>query len=549
MRREVKRVLWVDDRPETEARELFVIDETKQVGLMIEAIDEISSNHLYDYDTIVFDINFENGITVPEEIVEKLSREIYLNLNDNIRESLINMGGYLLCIYLLERGYPVNQVAFLTGHTGMMDGLKAYCTTDEVKLTKEEIVAEYHKAWNDAGDGDDAEDIFIRKIKSLPVSEEYFAHNTIEYCERLLESHKDEELRNYINKIVTKPITNIYEKNTSDKVMYRFHEANLKAPQFFTKKEYYIRGHDIDDAKRWLNEGRTEDRLARWLVMYAGHHIKSLFEEDYNDMMAQVTQLFSNMNTDAGIQSAFSQLYNLFYGLRDIEEREPYYQAIAAMLMPFGNSLRHVDYNASSAGDNYVKVQRAFAKFSRQARNYCAHCYFGSSVSNKTALFIIMGALSSVLSKNQRHDLDDIWYKKAGNIVSTGAEYSVVDNIRKIKDLCETLLSAGNIDLSRVFRRRSPNSYAEYSPVDVMTALGWNCEMDPLNEQDTSVREAYFAFTLAAFIVKWFEGLSEEEIRNRYGEGIRVIFQLSNEIVAEYNYPYSSYSVPADELV
>ena len=54
--RNIKRVLWVDDHPETEVSSLFRDDETKQVSLMENAIEEISSRYLYDYDTIVFDI-------------------------------------------------------------------------------------------------------------------------------------------------------------------------------------------------------------------------------------------------------------------------------------------------------------------------------------------------------------------------------------------------------------------------------------------------------------------------------------------------------------
>ena len=69
--------------------------------------------------------------------------------------------------------------------------------------------------------------------------------------------------------------------------------------------------------------------------------------------------------------------------------------------------------------------------------------------------------------------------------------------------------------------------------------VGYNTTMNLASEQSTTVREKYFIFTLAAYIVKWFEGLSEEDVENRFGEGIRIVFEISNKIVANYVYPHT----------
>ena len=76
----IKRVLWVDDIPDNKVRSLFSPIETRQVSTMEEAIDEMSGEHLYDYDTIVFDIDFENGLPHGEKkVVEKLAKKIFLS--------------------------------------------------------------------------------------------------------------------------------------------------------------------------------------------------------------------------------------------------------------------------------------------------------------------------------------------------------------------------------------------------------------------------------------------------------------------------------------
>ena len=117
---EIRRVLWIDDVAENKAKSLFSSEETKIVGSMDEAIEEISGPHLYDYDTIVLDIDFENGIYDPQKVIERLSDYIYLDQGQRNNQFIICNGGYLLYLYLLKRGYPSDQIAFLTGNPAMV---------------------------------------------------------------------------------------------------------------------------------------------------------------------------------------------------------------------------------------------------------------------------------------------------------------------------------------------------------------------------------------------------------------------------------------------
>ena len=534
--REIKRVLWVDDCPDMEVGVLFRNDETKQVSLMEDAIKEIASDHLYEYDTIVFDIDFENGLPNPDIVIEELAKRIYLDSDNRKNDFIINNGGYLLFIYLLERGYPSKQVAFLTGNPGMLDKLREYSQRVSAGLKKEEIAHAYKKAWDDAGEGEDAWDIFLKNVESLPVSKEYISEDAILQCTDWLEKNDYESLKEYIYSISPKPITAIDVQNTGDLMIYRFHEANLEPPVFFTKRRNYIRDHDKGDAEAWLERGRTEDRRTRWLILSAGNIVKSLFDEDQDGMRHQIGQLFSGINTDPGIWSSFSQLYNLFYSLRNIEQRGPYYQAISAMLIPFDKSPVNSGNNAV-IGDNYINVRRALARLSKQARNYCAHNYFGSSISNKTALFIIMGTMSAVLSESQRESVDDYWYKNVKEIILQDHSYDCAANIQKIDDLCNALISNEYINMARAFQYSVPGTYEEYTPRDILRVLGYNTRMDLEHEISTSRREAYYLFTLAAYVAKWFEGLSEEELSYTYGEGIGIMFQISNKTIDEYEYP------------
>ena len=535
---EIKRILWVDDHPEIEVSSLFNDGETKKVRLMIDAVKEISSSHLYDYDTIVLDIDFSNGVPDVDAIAEELSKRIYLapDLPEK-NKYIINNGGDLLFIYLLERGYPSKQVAFLTGNPGMLEKLRDYHRKSSANMSNEDIALAYQTAWNDAGDGDDAWDLFVEKIESLPVADEYISEDAIIQCSDYLENNNYEKLKQFISGISPKQVSGNDVKNTGDMMIYRFHEANLESPAFFTKKENYIKGHDKEDAEHWLKDNRTRDRVARWLILSAGYHVKKLFDQDQNAMKTQMANLFSDVETDPGIWSSFSQLYNLFYGLRDIDQKEPYYQAISAMLIPFDKSPYSSGPNATAPGANYDKVQKAFARFSKQCRNYCSHNYFGSSITNETALFIIMGTLAAVLNSSQRLDFDS-WFKNAETQFVTNGTYNIQSNLTKIDAIGSSLYSNSEINQDAFNKLHLPNSYAACNPWQMLQAIGYNTKMDLTHEQSSEVREKYFVFTLSAYIVKWFAGISEQDVLSQFGKGIEIIYKVANEIVDAYVYPH-----------
>lgn len=534
--REIKRVLWVDDHPEIEVSNLFRDSETKKVRLMGDAVKEISSSHLYDYDTIVFDIDFGNGLPDPDEVIAELTKKIYLEPSQKKNEFIINNGGYLLFIYLLERGYPSQQVAFLTGNPAMLDILKEYSCKKFTLRSKEEIVAEYKKAWDTAKAKDNDWHLFVKSIMSLPVEEEYNSLKAINKCSEYLENEDYDGLKEYISTISPKVATESTVQNTGDKMIYRFHNANLEPPAFFTKKDVFIRGHDKGEAAQWLEKHRTKDKLTRWLILSAGYHVKSLFDKDQVSMKSQIASLFSGASSDPGIWSSFSQLYNLFYGIREFKQKEPYYQAISAMLIPFSNTPKKSKRLATLSGVNYTDVQRAFAWFSKQTRNYCAHNLFGTSVSNETAIFIIWGTLIGILSSNQRACFSN-WFANANEQYKSCGTYTITNNIAKIDKLGTALYEHNRIDDKEINAGIIPSQYSSDKPLEMLRALGYNKQMNMINEPSSTVRERYYVFTLAAYVVKWFDGLTEQDVCSRFGKEIELIYRVSNEIVDSYEYP------------
>lgn len=532
---EVKRVLWVDDYPENRVNSMFLKDETKNVSTMDEAINEIAGEHLYDYDTIVLDIDFENGLPNGEKnIIEKLSGKIYLNKDQRDKNFIINNGGYLLFLYLLEKGYPSEQVAFLTGNVGIISQLKAYHQQSLGQMSREEIFEAFVSAW---GENSEDLDAFEEKINALPVDKKYKDSDFVYDCAELLDGGDIKGVRNKIEEVVPTMVTGNLQ-NTGDMMIFRFHEANLESPAYFSKNENDIEGHNRKDAQKWLDENRTDDRLTRWLLLYVGNYVEQLFKSNPIEMGIQVGNIFVDISGDPGIRSSFRQMYFVFDGLRNIQRRGVYYQAVSAMLIPFDNKPQSSDPKVNPYNNGDDKIRNLFARFSKQARNYCAHNYFGSSISNQTTLYLLMGTVTAVLVKNQREGIGS-WYQNVREKYKSDTGYSIADNRNKIDTLIDNLEKRGQIDKDNA--HTTGKLCQDYNAWEMLRAFGYN---DIIKTQEsTTVREKYYLFTLAAYIVKWFDGLDEELVGRSFGSALKSVYELSNEIVNDYGYPTELLSV------
>ena len=528
---DIKRVLWIDDYPKNKASYMFPNAETKIVSTMDEAIDEIAGKHLYDYDTIVLDIDFENGLPHGErKVLAELSKKLFLNKDQKNKKFIINNGGYLLFLYLLEKGYPSDQVAFLTGNPGIIGQLKAYTNQNRNQMSKEEIVDAFQLAWDE--NGDDIEG-YMEQIDSLPIDVKYKDSEFVLDCAAALDKQDVSKVKDLIFQVIPSMVTGNIQ-NTGDMMIFRFHEANLESPVYFSKNDNDIDGHNKTDAETWLKSHRTNNMITRWLLLDAANYVEQLYRDNQNAMEGQVALLFDKDN-DPGICSAFRQMFFVFDGLRNVERRGVYYQAISAMLIPFDRDIKKVESTEYEYDYRYNQVRRMFARLSKQARNYCAHNRFGVTLSNKTVLFIIACTLLGVLNKDQAEN-KEIWFEKMHQVVCPDHEYSIPDNDHKIDELCQVLIHNDLIDTSSAHVERNQS---RYRPIEILRALGYNTRMDPSVETNTSVREEYFVFTLAAFIVKRLGALADGDEIRRYGRSVELVYQIANEIVHDYQYPHA----------
>jgi len=541
--RKIKRILWVEDNQDiTRAANLFPDVETKKVSTMDEAIKEIAGPHLYDYDTIVLDIDFENGLPNGAEfVVEELSKKLYLDKSQDqhTNKFLMDNGGYLLCLYLLEKGYPSDQIAFLTGNPGIIEFLQRYTLENINQLSKDEIIELIEETWDNIWDGNDSSiEVFTDAVDQLPIRSEYKI-DSVSYAEALYCEDR-EELEKLITSVEVKTPTKSI-KNTGDIMIYRFHGANLEPPRYFSKNDNDIEGHNYIDAKEWLLKQRTENRLTRWLTLEATNYIEQLFKDD-SSMNRQVAFLFNGSRNDPGIRSAFRQMFFVFDGLRATERRGAYYQALSAMLVPFDSTPKNRRPIIETPND-YDNLRWTFAWFSKEARNYSSHNLFGSSVSNNTVLFILLGTMIAVLDKDQIAAFQ-YWIDIIKNeFFVNECEVDLAEAIGKVDNYVGKLSSEGHISVDNPKIKKLPQNLIdkenlrESQPYGVVKLLGVNSEMTVKSEQSSSKREEYYIFCLASYITKSFEGIEYSTIKEVYGDAVSSFVEIASSIVEKYSYP------------
>lgn len=551
-----KRVLWIEDNPQNEASALFPDGETRIVSSMDDAIKEIRSDRLYEYDVVVCDIDFQNGVKDVDQSVKKLKEHIYIDEKmESLHAFVLDNGGYLLYLYLLERGYPSEQVVFLTGNAGMLTRISAHQARRRESMSLAELKAEYKKAYKENSGWVD----FYNRIKEQPIAEAYRTRSVIEKVWDHLKAGEEEQVDELLDEVSDVVEIGSDIKNTGDLLLDKFYDANVQPPQIFSKRTYFNPGRDRADAGKWLIDMRTNERMTRWLLLSAGKYVSDLFEKQ------QITNTlkkiyFENELEKIGeaIRLAFGQLYSLLYGYRDIrqdqqkeeqkkEVNRPLFQAIMAALIPFEAEIQNKAEPIQIHGESdYCSVQRIFCQFSKFARNFGAHNMFGNTVSCETSLFLAMGMLAGILNKNQRKDIDHTWFAIASQQFACWNADPKENDPKKAKkiltDFCEKLRNNSNSnDNSQpqinwkgwIKKDLLAKNAADWVPEDMSKVL-----MHPKSATG-HIDEDYCVFALAGYIVLYFSGLSVEEIESRFGKGIAIMCRLSYQIVNTYH-PYEA---------
>jgi hypothetical protein len=130
-------ILWVEDNPENKQNFWFASRNVRNITDFSEA-EETIEKELNSYDVVVLDIDLRNSD--PEKVREKSNQ---FGLSPDI---FLQKSGMVLFLILLERGFPREQIIFLTGNADknnlsiLVDTISSSKDVEQIKNTTEKIL-------------------------------------------------------------------------------------------------------------------------------------------------------------------------------------------------------------------------------------------------------------------------------------------------------------------------------------------------------------------------------------------------------------------------
>ena len=372
---------------------------------------------------------------------------------------------------------------------------------------------------------------FQDMILELPINKKYKDADFVFDCAAWIVENNTAELTKAINSIVPEMVTGAIT-NTGDEMIFRFHEANLEPPRFFSKNENDIIGCNLEDVGKLLRLHRTTSRVSRWLVLSFGDYLERLFLRDSQAMTNSINNIFRNVSEDGGIRDASRQMFFVFDGLRSTQDFGGLlYQAVSSIMVPFDAKLYNTPSHQFSYSDR--DIRRIIAYAAKQARNYCAHNLFGSTISIETALYLLLIVACSLLNRDMRQNLLP-WYESSFSAIKTTIPSQRSSNIYTIDQLFDHYNNLGQIDWHKVNPNGStpPESLNEEGK---LYALGYNQEMSRNRESDSIRRESYYRFLLATYIYTIFHQYTEDELQRLFGRELVLLYKLSEMLARDFD--------------
>ena len=133
-------ILWVEDNPENKQNFWFSNRNVKNITDFSEA-EEAIEKELNSYDVVVLDIDLRNSNT--EKVREKSNK---FDLSPDI---FLQKSGMVLFLILLEKGFPREQIIFLTGNADknniskLVDIISSSKDIEQIKNTTEKFLIFY----------------------------------------------------------------------------------------------------------------------------------------------------------------------------------------------------------------------------------------------------------------------------------------------------------------------------------------------------------------------------------------------------------------------
>lgn len=411
---DIQRVLWLEDNPNTDwevYQSLKDEDEIMTVKLMDDVFDYIRNPETRNkFDTVVLDIDMSQGILSADQICKNLTDNKLLYLSEEQLNSsyLKSCGGYLVYIYLLKKGYPSEQIVFLTGNAGSIASIKALEST-KIRCrfkTVEEYTDAFIEACFNASQQQflpclinghkkkkKATDRFVKDCEARGIDSEVSKDESLQ--KHALSKERDEidkRLKKYVATDVGQSQTAMQESvdDFASKIK-KFHDANMEFPTCYEKGGVgygtLLRGSK--DFNKWMNNSTRSRKILRWLVLnlckimgdYFITYIRTADSNDDGEYPCIYNDSLQNRRNEKikriDVQIAFKELEQAFatYYSSNSGDKRRNKTAIHTLVVPL---------------DKYQKRDNKYVNLAHQIRNFTAHNHMGESFSDEQFMFLLL---------------------------------------------------------------------------------------------------------------------------------------------------------------
>lgn len=418
-----KRILWVEDQNNLEQYGTLFPEDEMFNAQDIQTAVTIAKNHLYQFDTILLDINIESfgEASKEKDVEEELKKELFLI--DGVLQDKVQFQrefGYYFYLYLLRKGFPANRIAVFTGNTS-----KTICSAEKIEAAVEALqaLADDLNPKNQAKSLRDFRGKLIAQASQNILSRNFLAGENIRLLYDALVQNNEVLLRKHIIRILgIKDVSssNSDLQNTAEAWTEKLHTISLRAPECFAKGV----SEDILHLEQWLAAKRNESTyfILRNIILEGTRlRIKQLHQlSNDNAFCIELNRLKGSGKQSQYIPASYLisllERVQVLYSAFDIGNTQAaqclYLQTLQTLLLPFEAQFDLKVYNCSRtefqknfyyATDGRIfenvttKVIHPLSQYAcmvcKLARNWCAHDLIKDGISYTDVIFIVFMVL------------------------------------------------------------------------------------------------------------------------------------------------------------
>lgn len=371
----VKRVLWIEDFDGGKILDQKDINQKLESYGMIETETTVITNlidgleyideYLGDFDLVVLDVDFRE-LGDKDKCVAKLKDIIWDEKLENYNKMREN-GGYYIFIYLMNKCFPKERIAMLTGNeTGYSEGINI---VEKLRIL--------------ISDSEKEVDYIIEQLEADDEAFELLGdgiNNIINIIENEDRDSAIDEL-NKISKLFNS--TNIkFDKNpnTSNDWSNVFKEAKILPPESF-RKESMGNSENIR-FREWINEKSTPYYKTRGIIIeMCNYWLNKINQEDFEDILLfNKLCKFDNRITKPDLQGMLQQIkINLPISEPNARNKILIYSQIIRVVSLYFDviNVKHPIFNRNleSQFDNHlsVKAKTTYFQIIKLLRNWSSH--------------------------------------------------------------------------------------------------------------------------------------------------------------------------------